>query len=256
MLTFKTDKLPALSGLAHEYQKTLRDRYLAGLWEIDLPAALCWSTVRNRQRLPKAYAEYIASWIWASVDGHVRFISDRPWDYETLPGCEVKSVQVAPLGKDPMGRVRSGRLVISAPMRRARCRRRGGRTRRSLLLQGRRRRLRRRDETLGVGMLGFRHFGVWDLLLSGDYRELWPDATARSTTIRFPPRGTVLYMGQCERRRRLDAAESVDEQWRDNDSLDRIGQNTCSNIPQARSRFKTESEQSLQLPWLELPHHR
>ena len=125
MLTFKTDKLPALSGLAHEYQKTLRDRYLAGLWEIDLPAALCWSTVRNKQRLPKAYAEYIASWIWASVDGHVRFISDRPWDCETLPGCEVKSVQVAPLGKDPMGRVRSGRLVISAPIRRARCRRKG-----------------------------------------------------------------------------------------------------------------------------------
>jgi len=41
-LTKELDKLPALSGLAHEYQVRWGDEYLAGLWRKDLWRGLLW----------------------------------------------------------------------------------------------------------------------------------------------------------------------------------------------------------------------
>ncbi|KAH7084023.1 heterokaryon incompatibility protein-domain-containing protein [Paraphoma chrysanthemicola] len=41
-LTVKTDKLPALSGIATEFQKLNKDMYLAGLWKSSLPWSLLW----------------------------------------------------------------------------------------------------------------------------------------------------------------------------------------------------------------------
>lgn len=42
-LSYESDRLPAISGIAHERQRLRGGRYLAGLWEEDLPQALCWS---------------------------------------------------------------------------------------------------------------------------------------------------------------------------------------------------------------------
>lgn len=42
-LTFQTDALPALSGLASSFQDVLKDHYLAGLWRQDLIRGLLWN---------------------------------------------------------------------------------------------------------------------------------------------------------------------------------------------------------------------
>lgn len=77
-LTKTEDKLVALSGIASEMQSTLSDgRYLAGLWQADLPFQLLWhiwdmppgpaispATPTKGYRAP--------SWSWASFDGRVR----------------------------------------------------------------------------------------------------------------------------------------------------------------------------------------
>jgi hypothetical protein len=42
LLTRPTDKLPAISGLAHEIQAVYRSEYAAGIWIDDLPRALLW----------------------------------------------------------------------------------------------------------------------------------------------------------------------------------------------------------------------
>ncbi|RYP08513.1 hypothetical protein DL764_001844 [Monosporascus ibericus] len=41
-LTYETDRLPALSGVASRVHRQLGFRYLAGLWKEGLPANLCW----------------------------------------------------------------------------------------------------------------------------------------------------------------------------------------------------------------------
>ncbi|KAG8157871.1 hypothetical protein KVR01_012143 [Diaporthe batatas] len=46
-LTFKTDKMAAISGIAKEMQKLLQDRYVAGLWESSLPHSLLWNHVND-----------------------------------------------------------------------------------------------------------------------------------------------------------------------------------------------------------------
>lgn len=46
-LTFKTDKMAAISGIAKEMQKLLQDRYVAGLWEASLPHSLLWHHVND-----------------------------------------------------------------------------------------------------------------------------------------------------------------------------------------------------------------
>ena len=84
-MTKGTDKLIALSGLAHSYYERegksgvphkdykggRRGKYAAGLWEADMPSALLWRT-RSAQR-PSEYRA--PSWSWASVDGLISYDS-------------------------------------------------------------------------------------------------------------------------------------------------------------------------------------
>jgi hypothetical protein len=70
-LTFSSDKLVALSGLANRVKSTLelnkpgQHRYLAGIWEETLPEALIWTPFHDTRR----YQQYVApSWSWASVN--------------------------------------------------------------------------------------------------------------------------------------------------------------------------------------------
>jgi Heterokaryon incompatibility protein (HET) len=127
-MTFENDKLPAISGLAHEMQNTIRGRYLAGLWECDLLYGLTWRSHRHsgdvegslkaRRRQGRG-----PTWSWASVNGAV--------GYETLAkpsmikenSMKVASLRMAsinPLTLDPMGRVSTGTIVIDGPLRLAR----------------------------------------------------------------------------------------------------------------------------------------
>ncbi|OCL14849.1 HET-domain-containing protein, partial [Glonium stellatum] len=69
-LTQKMDKLPALSGLAHEMAAFVGDEYLAGLWRRDLALGLLWNTV-DRGDLQACETYRAPSWSWASIDGQI-----------------------------------------------------------------------------------------------------------------------------------------------------------------------------------------
>jgi hypothetical protein len=69
-LTLPNDRLLAISGLADRVSLSGGGRYLAGLWEAQLPRGLLWignapGTRRNMGRAP--------SWSWATIDGEVFF---------------------------------------------------------------------------------------------------------------------------------------------------------------------------------------
>jgi hypothetical protein len=69
-LTYKSDRLPALAGLAQPWAAQSKDRYIAGCWQKNLPLSLLWTkgfgeTFNDRLEQP--------SWSWASFDGEVHF---------------------------------------------------------------------------------------------------------------------------------------------------------------------------------------
>jgi len=77
-LTYGTDKLAAISGIAAEWQGHLGERrgtgYHSGLFECTLPQSLLWfsgggSLKRIEKRAP--------SWSWASVDGQIQFMRTK-----------------------------------------------------------------------------------------------------------------------------------------------------------------------------------
>jgi hypothetical protein len=121
-LTFASDRLVALSGVAEDMRhalNTLRPgshRYLAGIWEEKLAEGLCWS-IRNCKARPK---DYVApSWSWASALGVavVRHVytkhaltegqSEEVWYIEQ---CAATTV---PLGDQDTGGLASGRLCFT-----------------------------------------------------------------------------------------------------------------------------------------------
>jgi Heterokaryon incompatibility protein (HET) len=69
-LSFYTDKLPALSGIATKVAKLLKEPYCAGLWRSKLQSSLAWQVLRPRatKRPPRYRAP---SWSWMSLDAEV-----------------------------------------------------------------------------------------------------------------------------------------------------------------------------------------
>lgn len=127
-LTYESDKLPAISGLAQKCQGP-RGRYVAGLWEKDMPSALLWqmespSLISDPQAYkPRRPAGYRGpTWSWASVDGNISYHSQK----RQLPRAQDKAskleldfgnfkvnrVVIHAAGEDSMGAVSDGYLCV------------------------------------------------------------------------------------------------------------------------------------------------
>lgn len=115
-LTVKNDKLPALSGVAHEFQRVQGGHYLAGLWEKDLPFDLCWTTQYSPVPCRKPTKYRAPSWSWAAIDGRVSHADPRSNYLERE--ADVVHVSTELKGSDPMGEVVGGVLVICGILRR------------------------------------------------------------------------------------------------------------------------------------------
>ncbi|EHK99289.1 hypothetical protein M7I_4854 [Glarea lozoyensis 74030] len=77
-LTYSSDKLVALSGLANAIKRIVRKEYAAGLWEDNLNYDLLWKAVGQPYPKPKSYRA--PSWSWASVDGIICSSEDTGLD--------------------------------------------------------------------------------------------------------------------------------------------------------------------------------
>ncbi|KAF2248862.1 HET-domain-containing protein [Trematosphaeria pertusa] len=74
-LTYQSDKLPALSGIAKAFQKNTGYTYLAGLWKEDLIAGIAWYMPQPSNEVTSLT---LPSWTWARLKGNVRFWSEVP----------------------------------------------------------------------------------------------------------------------------------------------------------------------------------
>ncbi len=139
-LRYGTDKLPALSGIATQYQEMTTDVYLAGLWKSDLSRGLLWRTpnLRHQQDLQNSSeksreasrpAIYRApSWSWASIDAvYINWDLISDWssiDAHTVTAelldeakhgesCyKLLDIRISLAGFNKFGNVSSGTLII------------------------------------------------------------------------------------------------------------------------------------------------
>ncbi|KAM5350818.1 hypothetical protein ACJ41O_007323 [Fusarium nematophilum] len=109
-LTFDTDKLPALAGIAKAFSESRHDlgRYLCGLWENQLEGCFFWSLTEEPQ--PKPSGSCIPSWSWASVSGNVGC-----WGV-SIENVEFLGVDVSYNGDPLMGEVKDARVTLSGAL--------------------------------------------------------------------------------------------------------------------------------------------
>ena len=112
-LAFDSDRLPALSAVAGQMHLPEMGRYMAGIWENNMPRALLWYS--SRWAVPRRPSGYRApTWSWVSVEAHI-----GSWlgnDEEAVKDvCHVLEVATTLDGPDSYGQVRHGRLRLLAP---------------------------------------------------------------------------------------------------------------------------------------------
>ena len=107
-LSYSSDKLLALAGLARQYMARNRLRatdYLAGIWKSQLPAALLWRIEGGRS--PSRYRA--PSWSWASLDGEVVHL-DPQVNQEYC--VEIIDVTLKHKTEDPLTQVESASMKL------------------------------------------------------------------------------------------------------------------------------------------------
>ncbi|KAF7874545.1 uncharacterized protein EAF02_008522 [Botrytis sinoallii] len=126
-LTHRSDKFPALSGLALEFAYLLNDEYVAGLWKKDIVRGLCWKWLSNRARQQSTH-NYEPSWSWAKMNVPITYgllREDRVFESRVNRGQfvhvpvdsrivdpEILHISIVPEGEDPRGTLISGRIYL------------------------------------------------------------------------------------------------------------------------------------------------
>jgi hypothetical protein len=125
-LTFTTDRLPALSGLAQVMAATQGGSYIAGFWQRDFPLALLWfpspkgrtigheSNCFQRDFTTKPRNREVPSWSWVSIEAPIVFTSLDGYA-STKVVAQVERIHAQTLTSDPYGQCGQGQLTITGP---------------------------------------------------------------------------------------------------------------------------------------------
>ncbi|KAM3076281.1 hypothetical protein ACMFMG_006215 [Clarireedia jacksonii] len=127
-LTHRTDRFPALSGLATEFAYLLDDEYVAGLWRKDLLKGLCWKWHSNKPR-KQSTANYGPSWSWAKMNAPITYelvkedrmfrrrTNEKEFIHVPLDARFINPtflhVSIIPEGRDPHGTLTLGRIFLT-----------------------------------------------------------------------------------------------------------------------------------------------
>jgi hypothetical protein len=128
-LTVISDRLPALSGIAHYVKDELDIQYAAGIWRQDFVRGLLWrGQTKVSLKLPPSQYEdktYIApSWSWAALIGRLSYsfamsvcsLSTRNSPQKDA-APQIIDISVTPASADPFGPVLGGYISLSAMTR-------------------------------------------------------------------------------------------------------------------------------------------
>lgn len=115
-LTIRSDKLPALSGIAAALQNETGSKYLAGMWQRNFEVQLYWCIDQERpeERQERRNSNWIApSWSWLSMDVRVHSYSNVTGDLtQCEPYTHFLKADMTFAGPEPFGKISSGVLYM------------------------------------------------------------------------------------------------------------------------------------------------
>jgi hypothetical protein len=114
-ITFDTDRLPAIAGLARNrgLLETHNDFYACGLWKSKLPALLCWWCTKTRANRRQTHY-YAPSWSWACMTGSISFYMTKTGRECLL--AEGVDISITLASSDPFGPAARGYIKIWGPL--------------------------------------------------------------------------------------------------------------------------------------------
>lgn len=121
-LSYHSDMLPALSGIAKRFQRRFPDKYLAGLWAGDIAFGLGWHLDGDHMKLPtRGQRKSHPSWSWSSVFGPIELVGS--WGYESEREnlrslVSLQDVKITTVGANIYGEISQATLTISGFLRR------------------------------------------------------------------------------------------------------------------------------------------
>jgi hypothetical protein len=120
-LTFESDKLPALSGLASYFCRRYGQEYFAGLLSGSIAEGLLWRPY-SPGSLSRPMEYNAPSWSWTSLKGRIKIVAPLQSSSGSLRSNHVIEdikFELFPEGKNPYGRLKGGRMKITGLMMRA-----------------------------------------------------------------------------------------------------------------------------------------
>jgi hypothetical protein len=120
-LTYKSDRLPALAGIAARFHAKLGTSYIAGLWEADMPFNLGWLREWRGPTLDMiapAMDNGTPSWSWASIFGSCYWSEysypappDQISPIDQVSNVEITQINCNPSTKNAFGAVKAGSFI-------------------------------------------------------------------------------------------------------------------------------------------------
>lgn len=109
-LTVWQDVLPAVSGLAHIFSQHVNSKYIAGLWENDTTRGLLWRHHPAHAVQVQKQPYRAPSWSWAAAPGRVSW--RLFYEFATHSSFHIETTHIKIAGKNDMGSVQYGKLVV------------------------------------------------------------------------------------------------------------------------------------------------
>ena len=125
-ITYKTDKLIAISAIAKEFAALMGNEYVAGLWQNDLLRQLCWFPDGPELDQPLSTVDRLPyqapSWSWTSLNRLIQNKLNTDWSFDvkenaaSADNAEVLDVRITPVGEDTTGQISRGIITIRGPI--------------------------------------------------------------------------------------------------------------------------------------------
>jgi hypothetical protein len=115
-MSYETDRLPAISGLAGLTQAGPHDEYICGIWRKELVRGLLWRVKNSslpRSKVSLRHQKYYApSWTWASVTGAVVYVDWLSGNDTYVEDLEIIHVSYTLASPNPFGPVTHASIVV------------------------------------------------------------------------------------------------------------------------------------------------
>lgn len=110
-LTYSSDKMVAISGLAQHIELQTNREYVAGLWREGLESQLCWRRRDPRQQRPPVYRA--PTWSWASIDGWVRYLPVSGAEQHYI---KILELHTCPSGSNSLGAISQASIRVECAL--------------------------------------------------------------------------------------------------------------------------------------------